>query len=321
MNYFEWKSKMVNNYQITYHNKLKQFGITSLVGTNDFVKDLILNNIIGATKLELLESSYETDETLNIIVGFGGNGKIHLGHLSIINEILFYLRKNIKIKIFFVNFDIGYKNIFINNMIYFLKNNYSRLIDYEIIDNNSIDILKLKKVIAQNISINEINRIMGWTNRNYYDYEKVLNMLTTYFINNLWKENTIVLSDINQLTFYGLAKNLEKKLKMVLPIFTYHTLMTSLKSPSERMSIKKEKSTIFFDEDKNIISKKLYSAYTGNNNKIETCSYLKILDLFYQREYIEDKINNYCLCNKKCDNCKKCSNEDLTNKIIKKKLR
>lgn len=317
MLYYAWKEKIIEKCQDDNISKLKQFNI-DVVDKNDFLYTKFLeNNIYAINKNSYFDDFSKYDKKNAIIVGFGNNGALHIGHFLLAKELLFYINNNSKI--YFVNLDPDNNNKFVYQMIDILKNNCVNGIDYEILTCDNSDIMKLKKKVATNLNINTVNRIMGWKNENLQSYEKVLDMVTTFSLSNLILENNkIVVTDINQATFYGIVKNIGNKLHLELPNYVYHLLMPSLKSPVERMSVNKPKSLIFIDDEENIIERKLNSSFTGTTDRQLTCSFLRVIDLINPIEDTETAIEHCINCNFTCSECKK-NNLDILVKKIKSK--
>ena len=245
MTYYEWKKQLIDNYRKDKENDMKQFGIYEIDDSTDIGKNLICANIFGTNSNELLQNIMTSDQSKAVIIGFGGNSNLHLGHLLLVNELMFYLNNFKKVKFYFVNLEVDSDKGFVYKIMKILENlNYK--VDYEIIDYKNLETLKLKKKIAQSLNINTVNRVMGWENNDLQSYEKMLDMVTTFALGSVLKEKeSIVITDINQKTYYALYKHIENKLKNNSICFVYHILMSSLKSPFERMSIKKAKSLIY----------------------------------------------------------------------------
>lgn len=320
MEYYNWKNKIVNTYQNNNESKLKQFNIEKLNESDLLYKTFLENNIFGFNRNDAFYNLKDNNKSQAIIVGFGNNGILHAGHYIIVKELLYYL-KNYNSKIYFVNLDPNNDNSFIYKLLEMLKINYSMHINYEIITCETIEVMKLRKLISNNISINMINRVMGWKNESLNSYEKALDMITTFSLSNLIpEENKIVISDINQATFYALLKNINNKMKLEMPNFTYHLLLPSLKSPIERMSIKKSKSIIYLDADEEVIRKKLMSSYTGINDRQYTCSFLRIFDLANKIESTNEAIINCENCDFSCSECKKNNIDKLVKQLHHRKV-
>lgn len=313
MRYYKWKEEIINNYQKDNKSKLDQFSINTIDENDLLYNNFLENNIFAINRNSYFNNFYKLENKNAIVVGYGNSGDLHMGHLLLAKELLFYINNNSKI--YFVNLDPDNNNYFVYQILDILRNNYIGEIDYEIFNCNNIDIMMLKKNIACSLNINMINRIMGWKNQNLQSYEKVLDMITTFCISDLIPEkNIIIITDVNQVTFYGLAKNIKNKLQIELPNYAYHLLLPSLKSPYERMSVKKSKSLIFIDEDENLIEKKLRCSYTGTANKQFTCSFLRIFDLV---NFIDDTEKIIVDCEDCKYSCLECKNNNI-DKLVKK---
>ena len=310
MEYHKWKNEIVKKYQNDNEIQMKQFGIKKIEDCTELEKELIDNNIFGTNDKKILKTLFNDKiNEIPIVIGYGGNSNLHLGHLILINEILFYLRKSNNLKIYFVNLEVNIDKKFTEKIINYISH-YFQNVNYEIIDSNNIEALKLKKKISKLLNINTVNRIMGWNNEKIYSYEKTLDMLTTFSLGKILnkKNPPIIITDLNQKTYYALYKTIEKKLSIQTPCFVYHMLMPSLKSPSERMSINNFQSLIYLKDSEEEIIKKIKSGYTGLDNKEFTCSLLRVGDLVLSRSEMEQIIND-CVCIPK--NCKYCKENNI----------
>lgn len=319
MIYYDWKKEIIKKYQNDNSSKLEQFNIEIIDEKDLLYSKFLENNIYAINKNNYFNNFDKIDEKNAIVVGFGNSGLLHIGHFLLAKELLFYIKNNSKI--YFVNLDPDNDNVFVYQILDILKSNYSQKIDYEILTCNDIDILKLKKKIASNLSVNMIDRVMGWKSENLQSYEKALDMMATFSLSDLIPENNkIIITDINQVTFYGLIKNIENRLQIELPNYTYHLLLPSLKSPDERMSVKKSKSLVFIDDDESEIEKKLKGSFTGTVDRQLTCSFLRVIDLINSVEETERVILNCNDCNFTCSECKKNNINKLVKKIKDKRI-
>lgn len=316
MIYYEWKKNIISNYQELKANDMKQFGINTIDDNNEFGKKLICVNIFGTNDNSLLQSISDSEESKAIIIGFGGNSDLHLGHLLLINELVFYLKNLKQVKLYFVNLESDNDKSFVHKIRQIIDF-YDINIDYEIVDYKNLEALKLKKKIAQSLNINTVNRVMGWNNENLQSYEKMLDMVTTFSMGSILKEKySIVITDINQKTYYALYKQIEKKLKNDCTCFVYHILMPSLKSPLERMSIKNEKSLIYLDEEQEKIESKLRKSYSGIEHKEMTCSILRVADLVLSNDQTIDLVNICIENNEGCKDCKSNNIDKIAKEIV-----
>lgn len=312
--YYEWKEKIFEQYVKSISDDMNQFGIYPINDNSEIGKELICNNIFGTNDNEAILKIFNSNQETAIIVGYGGNSYLHMGHLLLANEILFYLRKIPKCKIYFVNFDVDTEHTFVEKICNIVSNN----IDYEIVDYHNIEAMKLKKKISKITNVNTINRVMGWKNECIESYEKTIDMITTFSLSNILSEQqSIIISDINQKTFYTLFKSIQDKLELNgINCFLYHMLIPSLKAPNQRMSIKDSKSILFMDDNIEIIESKLRKSFTGVEDKQYTCSMLRVLDLLVQNaeteKIIEDCIHN----NNYCSLCKNKNIENIKNQIL-----
>lgn len=319
MNYYDWKKIIVSDYQQQRQADMRQFGIHKIDDTNNIGKKLICTNIFGTNSNEMLNNIINSEENTAIIIGFGRNNNLHLGHLLLSNEISFYL-KNVKHPIFyFVNFESDNNISFIKQIERF-GNNYEDNMKYEIIDYKNFKAIELKRKIAELLNINTINRVMGWNNVNMIFYEKTLDMITTFALANILNERqSIVLTDINQKTYYALFKTIENKINTKDICFVYHLLLPSLKSPVERMSISKEKSSIRFNDSEDEIINKLKKCYTGIESKEKTCLILRIADLVLKNDETLRMVNKCIDAENYCSFCKEKNIRIITKELIKRK--
>lgn len=321
MKYYEWKKRIIESYIKNKRSEMQQFGIQEIDSTTDIGKKLVCSNIFGTNNNDRLKSIADSNENTAIIVGFGGNDELHLGHLLLANELNFYLKNIKKPKFYFVNFESENNKKFVTKI-----KNLSAIYDYdmkyEIIDYKNLEALKLKKKIAKSLNINEVNRVMGWKNEKIHSYEKVLDMLTTFALGNILPEKqSIILTDINQKTYYALYKKIENKVNNINACFVYHLLMPSLKSPSERMSVKNTKSLIQLNDNLEEIEKKLKKSYSGVEDKEITCFILRTADLVLTNNETIVLVNN-CINNLSyCKYCKENNIEKISNEIHKRKIR
>lgn len=322
MLYQIWKNEIIKNYQSLYASKMEQFGIKKIVSDQGIIQKLIDNNIYASNNINKILSCYYKNEELAVIIGFGNNSNLHLGHLTLINEILFYLENFDDVVLYFVNLDICFNDKFVKEILSVLKNNYSGNIKYEILDREQNDVKSLEERISKNINISSIDRVMGWKNNTLDKYNKVLNMLTTFSINSVLREqNIIVITDINQATYYGLYYEIHKKLKLPMPSFMYHLLLPSLKSPLNRMSIKDTNSIIYLSDSYDDMKIKLQKSFTGLENKELTCSFLRIMDTVYNNQECKEKILAECCNGTCCSECKKNNMDNVITLIKTRKLR
>lgn len=321
MTYYEWKKAIIVNYQSEKEHDMRQFGIQVISDIDDSGKELICSSIYGTNNNAILKNALGSAENVAIIVGFGGNTNLHLGHLLLSNELRFYLNKINNPKFYFVNFDADEDKSFVNK-IKLLSEDSGKSMDYEIIDYKNLAALKLRRKIAQSLNINTVNRVMGWQNENMQSYEKTLDMLTTFSLGSILQEHqSIILTDINQKTYYALYKQIENRISNQDTCFVYHLLIPSLKSPTERMSIKNPKSLIYLDDSNDEIENKLKKSYSGVENKETTCSILRVADLLLSDDKTMRLVNNCINTANGCKNCKANNITMLSNEIIKRRTR
>lgn len=317
MTYNDWKKNLINIYQEEKKLEMSQFGIVPIDETFQTEEKFLCTNIFATNNNELLRNIICSTEGTAIVIGYGGNSNLHLGHLLLTNEILFYLKNLINTKIYFINFEPNDSNDFVKRTLKIINNSVGD-INYEVINFKNIQALKLKMEIAHNININTVNRIMGWKNESIQNYEKVLDMLTTFSIGKILPEKySIIITDINQKTFYALFSQRQNKLSIESPCFLYHMLLPSLKSPNQRMSIKNPKSLIYLDEGEEKIKEKLKKSYSGIEHRENTCSILKISDLVLSNIETEDLLNNCIYGGEGCKICKEKYIEQISKEIVK----
>lgn len=321
MTYLEWKKIIISNYQKEKEKDMHQFGIQIIDDTTDIGKKLICSNIFGTNSNKMLNYAINSNEDVAIIVGFGGNSNLHLGHLLLSNELNFYMNSIKNPKFYFVNFEADNNRSFVDQIIG-LSEDYNGMMNYEIIDYKNLESLKLKRKIAQSLNINTVNRVMGWENEDIQSYEKMLDMLTTFSLGAILKEKqSIILTDINQKTYYALYKQIENKINTKDTCFVYHLLMPSLKSPNERMSIKNPKSLIYLTDKNEEIENKLRKSYSGIDHKENTCSILRVADLVLSSDDTIQLINN-CINNSNgCKDCKMDNIPTISEEIVRRRIR
>lgn len=316
MTYYDWKKNIINNYQIQNQFEMKQFGIVPIDENAEYGKKLVCTNIFGTNDNALVNEIFTSDDEVSIIIGYGGNGNLHLGHLLLSNELLFYLKNLKKSKIYFVNFEVDDDKSFVEKINKLIDSNINSH-DFTIIDYRNVEALKLKKMISKLLNIRTVNRIMGWKNADMYSYNKMLDMITTFAVGSILKEkNSIIITDINQKTYYALYKQIENKLHTQSSCFLYHMLMPSLKSPNERMSIKNIKSLVYLDDCPKEIYNKLLKSYSGMTHKESTCSILRVADLLASETDTAKLINDCISINNNCKQCKEKNIEKIIQKII-----
>lgn len=306
MKYKEYKHLIINNELNSFKEKLRRFNIKPV--EVDSKNELFWqNNVIATVNESLILESLNKNKELNIIIGYK-NKYLNLAHFTILKEVLFLIRNNNKAKIIFVNLN-NNDNEFIESFIELLNSKTQKKVNYEVITKSYLNQNNILEQIAECLKIKEIRRIMGFNeNQVASQYLSVLNMVATFLINNYINKECLILADMNQVTYYELAKKVAKQRNLTLPAFTFHMFFPNLKRKG-RMSNRDPDNAIFISDSPSLKLKKIMSCYTG---ELKDCVLLRIMDLVYTKTELEKEITSCGYC---CLDCKKRNSHTIINRI------
>jgi len=326
LTYVDYKRNLISKYYKNNQAKANQFGVRFLLENfncerqdrTEFFQMMLDCNIWGGINYSF---EYKHEDSC-VLLGLKPS-LLHLGHMSLFKEFIFYCNKG------FIPF------IVLGNHERLLEGNTQDQIDEKIkmmddlLECNMImnyttinDSLSSNwdfwlSLVENHISLRKVKQLFGWTDDiTFSQLKMVANMVVSFLSPQFYLKKpikTIIPCGENELPSLELTKIVAKKIGLVPPSVSLRMMLPSLRGSSERMSTKNMESTIFFNDDASIIKKKLMKSATGGREvelhkamggDVEKCIFLQsIASLASEYDEITRIIFN-CLNGKLCGKCK-----------------
>ncbi len=262
-----------------------------------------------------------------VLIGMRPGATFHLGHLTMMNELQWYVEKGGIPLIVYAGFEASKKqeDLDLSHEFESFKKLYHRFTGGEltsetvtISDLEDIALLRLERQIEEVITTRKILQLYGWDESTSVAKLRIPCKTAAAFLlpSVLMPEvPCVILSDINQVTHFEIAKITSRSLGLRLPTVSYRHLLQSLEGPEGRMSVKNPKSLLFLDDKPEIVGNKLKRCFSGGKLTAEeqresggnpdVCSFFKVANVTLPQE---ESSAIYESCRKGsvlCGQCKK----------------
>lgn len=241
-----------------------------------------------------------------VLVGMRPGATFHLGHLTMMNELQWYVQKDGVPLIVYAGFEASKKQEDLDHSHEFerFKSLYRHFTGGDltsdtsaISDQEDTFLLRLERQIEEVITARKILQLYGWDESTSVAKLRIPCKMAAAFLlpSVLMPEMpSVILSDINQVTHFEVAKIASRSLGLRLPTVSYHHLLQSLEGPEGRMSVKNPKSLLLLDDKPEIVGNKLKRCFSGGKLTAEeqrksggnpdVCSFFKVANATLPRE-------------------------------------
>lgn len=315
-----------------YKSKVTQFALETETTMRETGFTNIWDSLLGAGVWALqnhtqLCTAIKNRKRFAVLIGMRPGATFHLGHLTMMNELQWYMQNGGVPLIVYAGFEASTKQEDLNLSLEFesFKKLYRRFTGGEltsetvtISDLENTALLRLERQIEKVITARKILQLYGWDESTSVAKLRIPCKTAAAFLlpSVLMPEvPCVILSDINQVTHFEVAKIASRSLELRLPTVSYRHLLQSLEGPEGRMSVKNPKSLLLLDDTSEIVCNKLKRCFSGGKLTAEAqrksggnpdvCSFFKVANATLPREesfaIYESCRDGYVLCGQ----CKK----------------
>lgn len=336
-----WSIQISNKAAEIEKDKINQFGLNILskeLNKNDEFNGLREKFLrLGVLSLESPEPIFKAikdKQLFSILIGMRPVQNLHLGHLTLMNEVSFLQSLGGQPIFIFASYEadkIMDQKELEKNIELFSKN-YTKftgsILPKETIflsDKEDRNLQLLENRVSKYLKLNKVFQLYGWDDQISLADIRVASMTVAAFLypSTIYpKVPTIILSDINQITHAEMTKIVSHKLDLPRPTYSYRTLLPSLEGVGQRMSSKDPKSTIFLTENQDQVLQKMKKSFSGGQKTIEEqkllggdpfrCSFFKITNTLVD---YQESTNIYKECVSGYVACNECKQKHLPNFI------
>ena len=324
-------------------DKISQFGLVPLYGElskDDGFDDLRENFLrLGIWSLYNpgpIFKAIKDKQPFSVLIGMRPAQNLHLGHLTLMNEVSWLQSKGGQPIFVFASYEAGkvvdQKELQRNAELF--SESYTRFTESTLpkktvflSDKEDRDIRLLEDRVSEHLRLNKILQLYGWNDQISLADIRVVSMTVAAFLypSILYSERpAIILSDINQVTHAEMTKIVSRKLNLPSSTYSYRMLLPSLEGTGRRMSIKDPKSIVFLTENQDQVSQKMMKSLSGGRKTIEEqrllggdplrCSFFKIANTLIAHQ---ESTNAYNECVSGSVSCRECKLKHLP-EIVKK---
>src|SRR3989338_1390071 len=272
-----WEVKEVKDY-----NKLmRELGVDDFSQFPKKLKDAPLeirrNLVLGHKDFNKVYECIAKKKEFAILTGLMPSGIFHFGHMSVINQVIYY--QNIGAKIYLLSADleaqltrsigqkeaekIAIEEYLLNYIALGLKKKNLTFYFQTRGPKKSQEYANLSKLASAKTTFNEVKAIYGDITP-----QKLISALTQT-ADILYPQlegikTTLTPVGFDQLPHANFSRDLASRMKFSLPCFTFHKLIPGLQGPTTKMSSSKPESYISFDDSEKEVENKIRKyAFSG----------------------------------------------------------
>ena len=294
-----------------YRSKVAQFAIETeaVMRKTEFTN--IWNSLLGVGVWGLqnhthLCSAVKNKNCFAVLVGMRPGATFHLGHLTMMNELQWYVQRGGVPLIVYAGFEAGKKqeDLVLSHEFESFKKLYRRFTGDDLAsdtvvvsDLENVTLLGLERQIEEIINARKILQLYGWDeSTSVAKLRTPCKTAAAFLLPSVLmpKVPSVILSDINQVTHFEVAKIASRSLGLRLPTVSYRHLLQSLEGPEGRMSVKNPKSLLLLDDTPEMVGNKLKRCFSGgkltaeeqreNGGNPDVCSFFKVANVTLPRE-------------------------------------
>jgi tryptophanyl-tRNA synthetase len=294
-----------------YGSKVAQFALETetRMSKTEFIDiwDALLD--VGVWALQnhsQLCTAIKNKKSFVVLIGMRPGATFHLGHLTMMNELQWYVQKGGIPLIVYAGFEASIKqeDLDLSHEFESFKSLYRRFTGGDltsdtiaISDQEDTTLLRLERQIEEVITARKIAQLYGWDETTSVARLRIPCKTAAAFLlpSALMPQvPSVILSDINQVTHFEVAKIASRALGLRLPTVSYRHLLQSLEGPEGRMSIKNPKSLLLLDDTPEIVGNKLKRCFSGgkltaqeqreSGGNPDVCSFFKVANVTLPRE-------------------------------------
>jgi tryptophanyl-tRNA synthetase len=266
--------------EVTHQGKVSQFSLETESVLRDTpyadIWDSMLKlNVWALQQHEPFCNAIQDGVQFTVLVGMRPNTVFHLGHLTMMHE-LHWLTKCGGIPIFiYAGYEAGKKadTFDPDRELSEFKKYYHRFVrgtlppeTIAISDQEHTPLKQLETQISEVLTVKKIMQLYGWDESTPIARLRIPSFTAAAFLLPAVlrpKERCVVLSDINQVSHFEVAKIAGRLLRLQTPSVSYRHLLQSLQGPHQRMSVKKAESLLLLDDTQATADKKLKRCFSG----------------------------------------------------------
>ncbi len=251
-------------------------------------------------------TAIKNKKTFAVLVGMRPGATFHLGHLTMMNELQWYVQKGGVPLIVYAGFEASKKqeDLDLTHEFEGFKKLYRRFTGDDltsdtiaISDLEDPALLRLERQIEEVVTARKILQLYGWDESTSVAKLRVpCKTAAAFLLSSVLMPGvpSVILSDINQVTHFEVAKIASRSLGLRLPTVSYRHLLQSLEGPEGRMSVKNPKSLLLLDDTPEVVGNKLKRCFSGGKLTAEeqresggnpdVCSFFKVANVTLPRE-------------------------------------
>jgi len=279
-----WEVKEVKNYK----KLMKEFGVNSFSQYAKKLKNAPLEIkrelVIGHKDFNRIYDCIEKKKEFAVLTGLMPSGVFHFGHMSVINQVIYYQKLGAKIYLLAADLEANLtRNIpleeakkiaieeYLTNYIALglSKKNLKFYFQTEGPKNNEKEYMNLSKLASAKTTFNEIKDIYGDINP-----QKLISALTQVadiiYPQLEGTKTTLTPIGFDQLNHSNLARDIASRMNFSLPCFTFHKLVPGLQGANTKMSSSKPETYIALTDSKKEVEAKIKKyAFSGGQPSLK----------------------------------------------------
>lgn len=279
----------------------------------------------GLQKPEPVLSAAERGEPFVVIAGLRPS-RLHAGHLTMARELATWMAWGAEPLLIYGEFEAGcaLRDVDLDAhattvmaMVARYDNRLRHRVPVVLSDARSQRIERLRDRIEDALRLSKIRQLYGWGDDISVRQTRIPASLAACFLisQELFPGRpAVILSDANQLTHAEVARLAARALQMRMPCFSYRGLLPALTGRSGRMSMKSPASTVYLDEPRDSIDRKICSCFSGGRLTADEqrslggnpsiCSFFHLLSLSVDDAELEGVLNRCTAGIRLCGECK-----------------
>lgn len=278
-----WEVKEIKDYP----RLMKEFGIENFSQFSNRLKNAPLeikrNLVMGHKDFNKVFECISKKKEFAILTGLMPSGTFHFGHMSVINQVIYY--QNLGAKIYLLAADleaqltrnitqkeakkISVEEYLLNYIALGLKKKHLEFYFQTIGPKKSQEYNNLSKLASAKTTFNEIKTIYG-----NITPQKLISALTQA-ADILYPQlegirSTLTPVGFDQHNHCSFTRDIASRMKFSLPAFTFHKLIPGLQGPNTKMSSSKPESYIDFSDNEKTVEHKIKKyAFSGGQPTIK----------------------------------------------------
>ena len=269
-----WNVKEVKDY----HQLMKDLGVDSFESYIKELKDAPLEMrrglVLGQRDFKPIHQALKTKSKFALLTGLMPSGIFHLGHMTVINQVIYYQKKGAKVYLLSADIEAQLtrnitpeetKKITIKEYLtnYFALGLSTKNLKFYFQSEGSKEYMNLSKLASAKTTFNEVKAIYGDISPQKL-ISALIQVADILYPQLEGYDKTITPVGFDQLPHANFTRDVAGRMNFKLPSFTFHKLIPGLQGVTTKMSSSRPESYISLYDDEETVENKIKKyAFSG----------------------------------------------------------